>query len=195
MDEIFPAGETNDEIAEIERKQKGIREKLDGLDGRSSLSERSTSTPTTATATSCARSSRSCRWTATPRSSRKWTWKASSRSQSAFYRARRTSGSSPRSLRSSACSRCSFRRDPLRRQKACWNRHNATGFQLLKPCFGAEKRFGGPDRDRTGDLLNAIQARSQLRYRPIWGKANPNLNLFGRDPSKADPPLAARRNR
>ena len=25
---------------------------------------------------------------------------------------------------------------------------------------------GGPDRDRTGDLLNAIQARSQLRYRP-----------------------------
>ena len=24
----------------------------------------------------------------------------------------------------------------------------------------------GPDRDRTGDLLNAIQARSQLRYRP-----------------------------
>jgi hypothetical protein len=26
--------------------------------------------------------------------------------------------------------------------------------------------FGGPDRDRTGDLLNAIQARSQLRYRP-----------------------------
>ena len=28
---------------------------------------------------------------------------------------------------------------------------------------------GGPDRDRTGDLLNAIQARSQLRYRPIRG--------------------------
>ena len=27
---------------------------------------------------------------------------------------------------------------------------------------------GGPDRDRTGDLLNAIQARSQLRYRPIF---------------------------
>jgi hypothetical protein len=27
-------------------------------------------------------------------------------------------------------------------------------------------KVGGPDRDRTGDLLNAIQARSQLRYRP-----------------------------
>jgi hypothetical protein len=27
-------------------------------------------------------------------------------------------------------------------------------------------KSGGPDRDRTGDLLNAIQARSQLRYRP-----------------------------
>ena len=26
--------------------------------------------------------------------------------------------------------------------------------------------FGGPDRDRTGDLLNAIQARSQLRHGP-----------------------------
>src|SRR5437773_3400562 len=25
---------------------------------------------------------------------------------------------------------------------------------------------GGPDRDRTGDLMNAIHARSQLRYWP-----------------------------
>jgi hypothetical protein len=32
------------------------------------------------------------------------------------------------------------------------------------------KEFGGPDRDRTGDLLNAIQARSQLRYRPTHGR-------------------------
>ena len=30
----------------------------------------------------------------------------------------------------------------------------------------ARVRGYGPDRDRTGDLLNAIQARSQLRYRP-----------------------------
>ena len=30
----------------------------------------------------------------------------------------------------------------------------------------------GPDRDRTGDLLTASQARSQLRYRP---QANSNI--------------------
>ena len=29
---------------------------------------------------------------------------------------------------------------------------------------------GGPDRDRTGDLMNAIHARSQLRYWPTRGK-------------------------
>ena len=29
-------------------------------------------------------------------------------------------------------------------------------------------RSGGPDRDRTGDLLNAIQARSQLRHGPVY---------------------------
>jgi hypothetical protein len=28
------------------------------------------------------------------------------------------------------------------------------------------RRVGGPGRDRTGDLVNAIHARSQLRYRP-----------------------------
>ena len=28
------------------------------------------------------------------------------------------------------------------------------------------ERGGGPDRDRTGDLMNAIHARSQLRYWP-----------------------------
>ena len=27
-------------------------------------------------------------------------------------------------------------------------------------------KIGGPDRDRTGDLMNAIHARSQLRYWP-----------------------------
>jgi hypothetical protein len=32
---------------------------------------------------------------------------------------------------------------------------------------------GGPDRDRTGDLMNAIHARSQLRYWPtFWGEAD-----------------------
>ena len=30
-----------------------------------------------------------------------------------------------------------------------------------------EEKIGGPDRDRTDDLLHAMQARSQLRYRPL----------------------------
>ena len=30
--------------------------------------------------------------------------------------------------------------------------------------------FGGADQDRTGDLLNAIQALSQLSYSPTFGK-------------------------
>jgi hypothetical protein len=38
----------------------------------------------------------------------------------------------------------------LRREEDCWNRDNAPGFQLLKLGFGAEKRIGGPDRDRAG---------------------------------------------
>ena len=28
--------------------------------------------------------------------------------------------------------------------------------------------FGGDKRDRTADLLNAIQALSQLSYTPVW---------------------------
>ena len=28
------------------------------------------------------------------------------------------------------------------------------------------ERFGGPGRDRTGDLFHAMEARSQLRHRP-----------------------------
>ena len=31
------------------------------------------------------------------------------------------------------------------------------------------KAFGGDKRDRTADLLNAIQALSQLSYTPIFG--------------------------
>ena len=42
----------------------------------------------------------------------------------------------------------------------------APRIQLLAGIWSFEGRFGGPDQDRTGDLLNAIQARSQLRYRP-----------------------------
>ena len=43
--------------------------------------------------------------------------------------------------------------------------------------------FGGPDRDRTGDLLNAIQARSQLRYRPTLERTS-NISPAGRRSSK-----------
>ena len=32
--------------------------------------------------------------------------------------------------------------------------------------------FGGDKRDRTADLLNAIQALSQLSYTPIWKVPN-----------------------
>ena len=39
---------------------------------------------------------------------------------------------------------------------------------------------GGPDRDRTGDLLNAIQARSQLRYRPFLTSRTRNFITLGR---------------
>jgi hypothetical protein len=30
--------------------------------------------------------------------------------------------------------------------------------------------IGGPDRDRTGDLFHAMEARSQLRHRPTLGE-------------------------
>ena len=30
--------------------------------------------------------------------------------------------------------------------------------------------IGGPDRDRTGDLFHAMEARSQLRHRPTLRK-------------------------
>ena len=36
-----------------------------------------------------------------------------------------------------------------------------------------ETRFGGAKRDRTADLLHAMQALSQLSYSPILGPARP----------------------
>ena len=36
--------------------------------------------------------------------------------------------------------------------------------------FLENQKYGGPDRDRTGDLMNAIHARSQLRYWPTFGE-------------------------
>jgi hypothetical protein len=52
-------------------------------------------------------------------------------------------------------------------------RGDAALARILRVACRAEARRrrakdGGPDRDRTGDLLNAIQARSQLRYRPTF---------------------------
>ena len=39
-----------------------------------------------------------------------------------------------------------------------------------------QTQFGGDDRDRTDDLLNAIQTRSQLRYAP---KSNDTIIISG----------------
>ena len=38
--------------------------------------------------------------------------------------------------------------------------------------------FGGDKRDRTADLLNAIQALSQLSYTPIFNYPQHSINLF-----------------
>src|SRR6185295_854341 len=70
----------------------------------------------------------------------------------------------------------------LRREDACWNRYNPSGFQLLEPDFGREKRIGGPDRDRTGDLMNAIHARSQLRYWPTLERSSVARTLMVTNP-------------
>ena len=43
---------------------------------------------------------------------------------------------------------------------------SANDKKALKP-FGFKAFFGGDKRDRTADLLNAIQALSQLSYTPI----------------------------
>jgi hypothetical protein len=45
-------------------------------------------------------------------------------------------------------------------------------FNHLGSGFGREKRVGGPDGSRTRDLMNAIHARSQLRYWPTAGDVN-----------------------
>jgi hypothetical protein len=48
----------------------------------------------------------------------------------------------------------------------------AEGERLVHRAEARRRRAkdGGPDRDRTGDLMNAIHARSQLRYWPILGR-------------------------
>jgi hypothetical protein len=54
----------------------------------------------------------------------------------------------------------------------------ATG--LLKKIFKKQQFNGGARRDRTADLLNAIQALSQLSYGPIetWGREFPRPELY-----------------
>jgi hypothetical protein len=107
-------------IAEIERKQKSIREKLDRLDQAFLSTGRSTSTRTIATANPGVRRARSTE---------------------------RGEPLGPVVVRSEAAPAAGVfsGRDSLRRENACWNRHDPAGFQLLEPDFGREKRFGGPD--------------------------------------------------
>ena len=40
------------------------------------------------------------------------------------------------------------------------------------------KAFGGDKRDRTADLLNAIQALSQLSYTPIFGSLSDSFCII-----------------
>ena len=55
---------------------------------------------------------------------------------------------------------------------------------MKKPHFVSKMRFfkafsgfyGGDKRDRTADLLNAIQALSQLSYTPIYGESQKKPN-------------------
>jgi hypothetical protein len=55
--------------------------------------------------------------------------------------------------------------------------------QQMSPKSGYEKKknFGGADRDRTDDLLNAIQALSQLSYSPTILYLGLALCCLGRD--------------
>jgi hypothetical protein len=45
--------------------------------------------------------------------------------------------------------------------------------------------IGGPDRDRTGDLFHAMEARSQLRHRPTLRKDFSYSQTFGSDSQTA----------
>ena len=57
-------------------------------------------------------------------------------------------------------------------------------FVCLKDSQGKEKtptfrlEFGGDKRDRTADLLNAIQALSQLSYTPIFGSLSDSFCII-----------------
>lgn len=96
-------------IAEIEYRQKTIRERLDRLD-EAFLYEQSIDIDTYDRQHDRLREELTlAQMERHARELEEWTWRASWRSQSAFSRARRTSGSSHRSIKSSGCSSCSFR--------------------------------------------------------------------------------------
>ena len=59
--------------------------------------------------------------------------------------------------------RCSIRRDDLLTPR--WFKNNGEKEKILRP-YGCRILRGGDKRDRTADLLNAIQALSQLSYTP-----------------------------
>jgi hypothetical protein len=86
-------------------------------------------------------------------------------------------------------------RDCVRRKSVCSSRGNRPCLQLVPAGRTLENKIGGPDRDRTGDLLNAIQARSQLRYRPNELSAKHTMVTRGprRTWSPATPPVSCRR--
>ena len=56
---------------------------------------------------------------------------------------------------------------------------SAAGWHVSRvtPALPRRAKVGGPDRDRTGDLMNAIHARSQLRYWPTGERSNSELYL------------------
>ncbi len=72
-------------------------------------------------------------------------------------------------------SRCALRwasfASPLNLARYLWSafaRIQSEGWLAIRSslCEVLRAKDGGPDRDRTGDLMNAIHARSQLRYWP-----------------------------
>ena len=56
------------------------------------------------------------------------------------------------------------------RSTFAWLGNSGPSFGGQPPRDHGRAEVGGPDRDRTGDLMNAIHARSQLRYWPTLGK-------------------------
>ncbi len=55
------------------------------------------------------------------------------------------------------------------------------GFVGLALASDVYETFGGPGRDRTDDLFHAMEARSQLRYRPTVWMVCDDFRLPGRD--------------